>query len=123
MIYTILISIVFIAELIITTSIIRGLLKFDKYLISFDSDITRHKSNIKDISVLVKKISEQSIILAEDFVIKTKEKSEDFLLKQLTKVLVALLVLSLNFKIIKEIRKSKITKTLVKGFSFLENMV
>lgn len=123
MIYTILISIVFIAELIITTSIIRGLLKFDKYLISFDSDITRHKSNIKDISVLVKKISEQSIILAEDFVIKTKEKSEDILLKQLTKVLVALLVLSLNFKIIKEIRKSKITKTLVKGFSFLENMV
>lgn len=123
MIYTILISIVFIAELIITTSIIRGLLKFDKYLISFDSDITRHKSNIKDISVLVKKISEQSIILAEDFVIKTKEKSEDFLLKQLTKVLVALLVLSLNFKIIKEIRKSKITETLVKGFSFLENMV
>ena len=123
MIYTILISIVFIAELIITISIIQCLLKLDKYLISIDSDITRHKSNIKDISVLVKNISEQSIILAENFAIKTKEKGEEILLKQLTKVLVGLLVLSLNFKIIKKIRKSKITKTLVKGFSFLENMV
>ena len=97
--------------------------RLDKYLISIDSDITRHKSNIKDISVLVKNISEQSIVLADDFVIKTREKSEGILLKQLTKVLVGLLVLSLNFKIIKKIRKSKITKTLVKGFSFLENMV
>ena len=123
MIYTILISIVFIAELIITISIFRTLLKIDKYVISLNSDIAKNKSPINDISILVNKISAQGVILVEDFVGKTKEKSEDILLRQIFKFLLALIVLSFNFRIIKKIRKSKITKTLVKGFSFLENMV
>ena len=123
MIYTILISIVFIADLIITISIFRTLLKIDKYVISLNSDIAKNKSPINDISILVNKISAQGVILVEDFVGKTKEKSEDILLRQIFKFLLALIVLSFNFRIIKKIRKSKITKTLVKGFSFLENMV
>ena len=123
MVYTILISIVFIAEIIITISVIQCLLKFDKLILELDANIDKNKTSIKDISILLKKMSTQWIILADDFVTRTKEKTEDMLLRQLSKFLVALLVLSLNFKTIKRIRKSKITKTLVKGFSFLESMV
>jgi len=123
MVYTILISIVFIAELIIAIAIIQALVKFDKKILSLDTTLTEITPGIKDVSSLIKKISEQWVILAQDFVNKAKRDSEDLLLKQFSKILVGLLVLSLNFKFVKRIRKSKITKTVVKGWSLIENMV
>lgn len=123
MVYTILISIVFVAELIIANAIIQTLVKFDKKILSLDTTITEITPGIKDVSSLIKKISEQWVILAQDFVNKAKRDSEDLLLKQFSKILVGLLVLSLNFKFVKRIRKSKITKTVVKGWSLIENMV
>lgn len=123
MVYTILISIVFVAELIIAIAIIQALVKFDKKILSLDTTLTEITPGIKDVSSLIKKISEQWVILAQDFVNKAKRDSEDLLLKQFSKILVGLLVLSLNFKFVKRIRKSKITKTVVKGWSLIENMV
>ena len=123
MVYTILISIVFVAELIIANAIIQALVKFDKKILSLDATITEITPGIKDVSSFIKKISEQWVILAQDFVNKAKRDSEDLLLKQFSKILVGLLVLSLNFKFVKRIRKSKITKTVVKGWSLIENMV
>lgn len=123
MVYTILISIVFIAELIIAITIIQSLIKLDKKVLNLNLTLVKLNPKIKDISSLITKISEQWVIITQDFVDKTKKESEDILLKQLSKFLVGLLVLSLNFKFVKKIRKSKLTKTLVKGWSFLENMV
>lgn len=123
MVYTILISIVFIAELIIFFAIIQKLWQADKKILNLDNKLMNNKSAIKDISELVRKISEQWIVLANDFVDKVREESEKILLKQLSKTLIALLVLKLNFKFVNKIKKSKFTKTLAKGFSLLENMV
>ena len=123
MIYTFLISIVFIAQIIIAITLFQWLLRVDKRVLNLDNYISNNKTKFKEISSLVNKISGQAVILSENLIVETKEKLEDFALQKLSKILVALLVLSLNFKIIKKIRKSKITKTLVKGFSFLENMV
>ena len=123
MVYTILISIVFIAELIITITIIQNLLRLDKAVLEFNNTITEIQPGIKDVSELARKISEQWQILAEDFVKKTKRNSEDIMSKYLSKIFMSILIVNLNFKIVKKIRKSKVTKILARGWSFLENMV
>lgn len=123
MVYTILISIVFVAELIITITIFQCLLRLDKKVLDLSKKLASERPTIKEISELIRKISTQWIILAQEFVDKTKRDSEDFLLRTLSKTLVTLLVFNLNFKFIKKLKNSKITKTLVKGYSFLESMV
>ena len=123
MVYTILISIVFIAELIIAITIIQNLIKFDNKILSLNTYLSEIKPSIADVSNLSKKISGQMVILSQDFIDKTKENSEDILCKYLSKLLISLLIISLNFKVIKQIRKSQITRILAKGWSFVENMV
>ena len=123
MIYTFLISIVFIAEIIIAVAIINFLVRVDKKILAMDNNLLEMRPKISDISELARKISEQIQILAKDYVEKIKEDSEELLLRRLSKILMGLLVLNLNFKIVKQVRKSKITKTLVRGFNLLENMV
>ena len=123
MVYTILISIVFIAELIITITIIQNLLRLDKVIIELCETLAETRSGINDVSKLIRKISEQWKILVQDFIGKAKQNSEEIALKQLSKILLSLLIVNLNFKLIKKIRKSKITKIFMKGWSFIENMV
>ena len=123
MIYTFLISVVFIAELIIAIKILQNLHKLDKKVLELDDTITSIKPSVKDISELARKISEQWQIIAQDFVNKTKQEAENMFLKQLSKALMGLLVLKLNFKFIKKIRDSKLTKALAKGWSLVESMV
>ncbi len=123
MVYTILISVVFIAELIIAVTVFQNLLRLDRAVIEMDNNLTAKKSDIKDIAELMRKISEQWEVLAQDFVDKTKRDAEEILLRNLSKMLVGLLVLNLNFKFVNKLRKSKVTKTLAKGLSFLGNMV
>lgn len=123
MIYTFLISIVFIAEIVIAIAIMNFLVRIDKKIIAMDNNLLEMRPKISDISELVRKISEQIQVLAKDYVEKIKEDSEELLLRRLSKILMGLLVLNLNFKIVKQVRKSKITKTLVRGFNLLENMV
>ena len=89
----------------------------------FDGIITGSKTSIKDVSELSRKISEQWKILAKDFVDKTKRDGEDVLLRQLSKMLLGVLLVKLNINVLNKIRKSKITKILAKGLSLLENMV
>ena len=96
MVYTILISIVFIAELIIAITIIQNLLKLDKKILNFDEILAKKKLTIKDIFILLNKISEQTKVLAEDFVNKTKENAENISLKLLSKLLISVLLLKLN---------------------------
>lgn len=123
MVYTILISVVFIAELIIFFAIMQKLFQADKWILNINKKIIEAKSVIKDISVLVRKISEQWIVLANDFVETIKRESEELFLQQLSKLLIAIFVINLNFKFAKELKKSKMAKNLIKGFSLLENMV
>ena len=82
MIYTFLISIVFIAELIIAITLIRYLLRLDKIIILFNEKNGDLTPKIGEIANLIKKISEQWVILSEEFVKNTKRESEDFLIKK-----------------------------------------
>ena len=123
MVYTILISIVFIAEIIIAVTILQTLRKLDKKILELNKTIIESHSSIKEISILARKISEQWQILTTDFVEKIKANGESIFFKNLSKLLISALALKLNFKIINKIRKSKITKTIAKGWSIIESMV
>ena len=123
MLFTFLISIVFIAEVIIAISLIATLIKFDKKILELIETIKLAKPKISDISKLISAITEQWIDVSEEFVNKFKTKSEDVTLKFLTKVLGAMLLWKINSKIVKKVTNSKTFKILGKGLSLLENMV
>ena len=123
MVYPILISIVFIAEIIIAVTVIQNLLRVDKAVIELNDIVEEANPRIREMSDLVKKISEQSVELSKNFVIRFKEEQEDFALKNLSKFLMAILLLKINSRAINAFRKSRAGKFIVKGLSMLGNMV
>lgn len=123
MLFTILISIVFIAEVIIAVALIRAILRLDKAIYEVNDTVVLAQDGIKDISELVHKISEQMVDLANDYVNRIKRYQEEAVMKQLSKALIALVLLRANIKAVNKFRKSKLGKTLAKGLSLLENMV
>jgi len=123
MLYIFLVTIVFIAEIIILVTILRALWKFDKILIMVDETVSEAKPKIKDISELVSKISEQLVELSEDIKNKVKKQEEDVAIKFLNKMLVALLLWKTNVKLIKKIRRTKFAKLIGKGLNLLQSMV
>ncbi len=123
MVYTILISIVFIAEIIITITILQNLIKLDKVVLDYSETVKQANPLIKDVANLSKKVSEQIIELAEHFVYKLKKDQEDIFLRFLSKILMILLLLKINSKAINAFRKSKSGKLIIKGLTMLGNMV
>lgn len=123
MVYTILISIVFIAEVIIAITIIQALLRLDNIIISTDETFSEANVGIREIVNLFYKISGQLVEISERFVYKFKKNQEEVALKYLSKILIALLLLKVNIKAINSFRKSRIGKVFAKGLSILENMV
>ena len=90
MLFYFLISIVFIAELIIAFTIIIGLLNFDKSINLYNSFIEQAKPDIKDIMLSCRKLSEQLIKLAPIAVNKIKAFITNLILGQLKSALGAL---------------------------------
>ena len=123
MLYTFLITIVFIAELIIMSALMVWLLMFDKEIIRIDKYFTKIKPDIADISELGRKISEQWTELAEDFVEKLKVREEDMMARQLSKVLIGILLWKINSKAIRQFRRSKFARNLRRGFALVQSMV
>ena len=123
MLYTFLISVVFIAEIIITITLIQTLIKLDKKVLELNETIIEAKPSIKDISELVRKISEQSIEFSENFKQKLTKNSEEIIILRLFRVAIGFLLVKTNIKLVQKLRKSKIVKTLAKGLSLLEIMV
>ena len=123
MIYTFLITVVFIAEIIIATTIIQTLMRLDKAVLEMNETVALAKPGIKDISELVRKISEQYKEFAERFAQKVARNSEEIILYRLFKVAIGYFFIKSNIKLVQKIRKSKIAKALAKGLSLLEIMV
>ena len=123
MLYTFLISIAFIGELILLFTAVRGLLKLDKMILKLNETITESKPEIKDISTLAKKISGQWVVLADDWADDIHKKSEDTVINNLNKILLAVLLWKINSKRIKKFRRSKLGKAIKRGFAFVQNMV
>ena len=77
MIFTILITIVFIAELIITISVILNLLKLDKAVLELNNTIEIINPKIKEVCTLGRKISYQLKELSLRFIEKVKDEREN----------------------------------------------
>ena len=123
MIYTFLITIVFIAEVVIAISIIQALLRFDRKIIELDDTMSLINPSVKELSELVKKISAQIVEFSERFAEKFDRNKDEFFIRQLLKTLLGVFLVKTNIKIIRKIRKSKVFKALAKGLSLLEIMV
>ncbi len=123
MIFTFLISIVFIAELIITFAILNVLFKLDKMFLETNETVIKAKPEIKDIANLAKLISSQLIEFAENFRDNVKKEEEKFAVNILNKILITLVLLKINSKTVRKIRKSKVFKNIKLGFNLLQNVV
>ena len=123
MIFTILISVVFIAEIIITCALIRALLNFDKKICELNEIIVLIRPQVSEISELAKLVSGQFVDLSKKFVDEFKRNNENMVLRYLSKVLLGVFLVKTNIGIVRRMCKSKVVRTLAKGLSLLENMV
>lgn len=123
MVFKVLITIVFIAELIITFTILYFLYKFDKRILGIDGTLDAVKPQIKSISELVRKISEQIYELTPVWVNDIKKSLEKILLEQTKSIMTGILFWIINIKVLKQLRQSKIFKTASKGLSLLQNVI
>lgn len=123
MIYKFFTIIVFIAELIIAYTILSRLFILDKIIIQADENLTASKPSLKDISCLIRKISSQCVEFSEDFVADIKSKRDEFTLKQLNKLIIAIVLLKMNSKLINKLRRSKLVKRISRGLSLLQLVV
>ena len=112
MIFTFLISIVFIAELIIAAAILLNLKRLGKAVRNLDLTVNYLKPSLKEVCVLARKISAQVLEITEDFV----ERQKDSFMNHIARVILSALFL-------RRFRKSKAFKLISKGLSILEIVV
>lgn len=123
MIFTFLITIVFIAEIIIAISVILNLLRLDKAVLNLSETIDVINPEVKEICTLGRKISFQLKELSQRFTQKVKDEREKFLTDKLVSVLLGALVWKMNIKAIKKFRRTKLAKTLSRGLSLLQIVI
>lgn len=123
MIFKFLISIVFIAELIIAFAVFNKLYKINKDIIFLNIFLENSKNDLREILILTKKISVQIFTLSRNYVNKFREQNEINLLNKINNIVLSLLLWKLNHKIIKKIRRNKTFKMLSKGFMLVQNMI
>lgn len=123
MVYKIFTTIVFIAEIIIAYTLLSRLFIFDKLILKADENLTAMKPSLADCGQIIRKISAQCVEFSEDLVSDFKMKRDEIALKQLNKLLVAILLLRLNSKFINKLRRSKLIKRIGRGLSLLQLMV
>lgn len=123
MILKIFTALIFVAEIIVAYTILKKLFETDRAIIQANEIIAEAKSKVSDIGYLIKKISYQYVEMSYDFVEKIEEKRNQSAIKQLNKIIIAVLLLRLNSKFIKRIIRSKPFKLLSKGLSLLQYVV
>ena len=123
MIFTILITIVFIAELIIGFTLLVNLLKIDCKINKLNQDLLLIQPSLEEICGLIKAISFQIKEMADEYRDEVLKRREEMSVRLISKLLAGILLWKINLKLIRKIRKSKITKTLAKGLTLLQIMV
>ena len=109
--------IVFISEIIITVTIFNYILKLDKKIVALNDAIIAVNPLVKDVVLLISKISEQMVIISCDFKKNLAINLENYLLKSVSKFLNMILLFYFNKKVYKEFRKFKFSKLFLKGFA------
>ena len=87
MVFYFLISIVFLAEVIIALALIIGLIKADKTILKYNEIVDETRPSIKSVMILVRKISKQLVELAPMLSEQIKKFFVDFLISQLKSML------------------------------------
>ncbi len=123
MVFKILIAIVFIAELIITATIIILLVKANKRINQTNIFINSAKPEIKSICELIRGLSEQIYELIPDWIEELQNHGKKILLEQAKSIMAGILFWSINIKVMKKIKQSKMYKLASKGLSLLQNVV
>lgn len=109
--------IVFISEIIITVTIFNYILKLDKKIVALNDAIIAVNPLVKDVVLLISKISEQMVIISCDFKKNLAINLENYLLKNVSKFLNMVLLFYFNQKVYKKLRKFKFSKLFLKGFA------
>ena len=123
MVFVILISIVFIAELIIAFSIIINLVKLDKNINEATVFIDNFNPKLKEVLELMSKISAQVAELVPIWVDNLKKERDKIILNQTKSLISGILFWSINIKVINRLRKTKIIKALWKGLTLVQNVL
>ena len=123
MIFTLFTAIVFVSQVIIAFTIIFHLIKMDKEIKYWNNFLTEAKPKIKDIMVLTREISVKMKEIAPAFVEKLRTISNNIIRSRIETLITMILFWSLNFKIAKKNKKSKIFKLSMKGLSLLQNVI
>lgn len=116
MLFTFLITIVFIAEIIVAIAIINCLLKLDRKINDFNSLLEEAKPSIKDISILARKISLQVVELTKKYVQSFEQSRDEIILRQIAKFILGTLFFN-------KLRKSKLGRSFSKGLSLLQIVI
>ncbi len=123
MVFTILISIVFIAELIIACAIILNLLKLDRFFLESSAFLDEAKPKIKEISVLSREVSAQIAELTPIWVGNVKRAGNKLVQNQLESLMSGILLWSINIRVIRKLRRNKFLQSVWKGLSLLQSVI
>ena len=116
MLFTFLITIVFLAEIIISIAIINFLLRLDCKINEINSLLTEVKPSVKDISVLGRKISSQIVELTKKYVQSYEQRRNEVIIRQVSSFILGILFFN-------RLKKSKGGRYLSKGLSLLQIMI
>ncbi len=123
MVFVILISIVFIAELIIALSIISNLYKLDKRINEAANFLEEAAPKIQDLLNITQKITEQVLELIPVWIENLKQQRDKIILNQTRSLISGILFWSINIKVINRLRKTKLAKVAWKGLTLLQNVI
>ncbi len=123
MLFKIFTTIVFIAELIIAFTIISKLVQLDRKIVSANAFLVEANPKIRDVAVLIKDLSAQVVELIPVYLDELRRIRNKIALAKLESLIALVLFWSINIKVFKKLRKSKIFKTAVKGLSVLNSMI
>ena len=123
MVFKILISIVFIAELIIAFSIIFQLVKFDRAINKTIIYLEKTNPKINELLDLFHKISGQILELIPIWLENIKEKRDEIILMQAKSLMSTILFWCINIKVIKRIAKTRFAKAAWKGLTLIRNVI
>ena len=123
MVFVILISIVFVAELIIAFSVITNLIKFDKRIKLSAQFLEEAEPRLKELLVVVQKISAQILELIPVWLATLRQERDKIILNQAKSLISTILFWSINIKVINRIRKSKLAKAVWQGLTLVQNVI
>ena len=123
MVFVILISIVFVAELIIAGTVIINLIKLDRQINEAAEFLEEANPKLRGLLEIVKEISGQVLELIPIWIENLKKERDKIILSQVKSLISTIIFWSINIKVINRLRKAKLVKVAWKGLTLLQNVI